>query len=314
MSKNETITFNDEEEGFYQQALSLLNNNLKNKDLSSQQALEKLRFVFDELEKIDPKEASKFFEELKQQDFSFDFGKVLSRATHEQMMLIFKELCKIAQLSKKEISQIQPLFYFVTGALNFSKKHDAEKITTDEFLEYLNLDILVRTAFVREDFPKDLISKLIKYLKQFPDLDFSSTTQLEDVYEEHFLLVTKLKRVVFFPDSEALKSNSNIMEVINSIMTVKEENDGTSIQQYVADVSFDGSADEQDLEKINVILSDFIENEEYVANNRVVFGIVNSIISQDLEGLIQATDEYVRLYLDNASHKENRTLTIEEIG
>ncbi len=312
MSKNETITFNEEEEGFYQQALSLLNNNLKSKDLSSQQALEKLRFVFDELEKIDPKEAGKFFEELKKQDFSFDFGKVLSRATHEQMMLIFKELVKIAQLTKKEISQIQPLFYFVTGALIFSKKHDAEKITTDEFLEYLNLDVLVRTAFVREDFPKDLISKLIKYLKQFPDLDFSSTTQLENVYEEHFLCVTKLKRVVFFPDSEALKSNSNIMEVINSIMTVKEENDGTSIQQYVADVAFDGSADDQDLEKINVILSDFIENEEYVANNRVVFGIVNSIISQDLEGLIQSTDEYVRLYLDKASHKENRILTIED--
>lgn len=312
MSKNETITFNEEEEGFYQQSLSLLNNNLKSKDLSSQQALEKLRFVFDELEKIDPKEASKFFEELKKQDFSFDFGKVLSRATHEQMMLIFKELVKIAQLTKKEISQIQPLFYFVTGALIFSKKHDAEKITTDEFLEYLNLDVLVRTAFVREDFPKDLISKLIKYLKQFPDLDFSSTTQLENVYEEHFLCVTKLKRVVFFPDSEALKSNSNIMEVINSIMTVKEENDGTSIQQYVADVAFDGSADDQDLEKINVILSDFIENEEYVANNRVVFGIVNSIISQDLEGLIQSTDEYVRLYLEKASHKENRILTIED--
>lgn len=312
MSKNETITFNEEEEGFYQQALSLLNNNLKSKDLSSQQALEKLRFVFDELEKIDPKEANKFFEELKKQDFSFDFGKVLSRATHEQMMLIFKELVKIAQLTKKEISQIQPLFYFVTGALIFSKKHDAEKITTDEFLEYLNLDVLVRTAFVREDFPKDLISKLIKYLKQFPDLDFSSTTQTENVYEEHFLFVTKLKRVVFFPDSESLKSNSNIMEVINSIMTVKEENDGTSIQQYVADVAFDGAADEQDLEKINVILSDFIENEEYVANNRVVFGVINSIISQDLEGLIQATDEYIRLYLEQASHKENKSLTIED--
>jgi len=312
MSKNETITFNEEEEGFYQQALSLLNNNLKSKDLSSQQALEKLRFVFDELEKIDPKEANKFFEELKKQDFSFDFGKVLSRATHEQMMLIFKELVKIAQLTKKEISQIQPLFYFVTGALIFSKKHDAEKITTDEFLEYLNLDVLVRTAFVREDFPKDLISKLIKYLKQFPDLDFSSTTQTENVYEEHFLFVTKLKRVVLFPDSESLKSNSNIMEVINSIMTVKEENDGTSIQQYVADVAFDGAADEQDLEKINVILSDFIENEEYVANNRVVFGVINSIISQDLEGLIQATDEYIRLYLEQASHKENKSLTIED--
>ena len=54
MSKNEIITFNEDEESFYQKALSLLNKNLSDKSLKSEEALEKLHFVFDELEKIDP--------------------------------------------------------------------------------------------------------------------------------------------------------------------------------------------------------------------------------------------------------------------
>lgn len=312
MSKNEIITFNEEEETFYQKAMSLLNKNLGDKNLKSQEALERLHFVFDELEKIDPKEAKTFFDEITKQDFSFDFGKVLSRATHEQMISLFKELVKIAKLSKKEISQIQPLYYFITGALIHSKKNDSEKITTNEFLDYLNLDVLVRTAFVREDFSKDLINTLTKYFKKIPLLNLANTTQTEEVSQEHFLNVTKLKRVIFFPDSEELKNNANIMEVINTIMNVTKDVDGTSIQKYVSDILFEGVANEQDLDKINMLVNDFIENEEYVVNNRVVYGIIDAILNADLKSLINYTDEYIRLYLNKASHKESPNLTIED--
>lgn len=312
MSKNEIITFNEDEESFYQKALSLLNKNLSDKSLKSQEALEKLHFVFDELEKIDPKEAKTFFDELTKQDFSFDFGKVLSRATHEQMQILFKELVKIAKLSKKEISQIQPLYYFITGALTHSRKNDAEKITINEFLDYLNLDILVRTAFVREDFPKDLTNHLNKYFKKIPLLDLTNTTQTEEVYQEHFLLVTKLKRLIFFPDSKEVKNNATIMEVINTIMNVTKDVDGTSIQQYVSEILFEGVANSQDLEKIDMIVNDFIDNPEYVSNNRIIYGILDSILNADLENLIKHTDEYIELYLNKASHKENKTLTIED--
>lgn len=312
MSKNEIVTFTEDEDSFYQKALSLLNNNLSDKNLKSHEALEKLQFVFEELEKIDPKEAKNFFDELNKQDFSFDFGKVLSRATHEQMQQLFKELAKISKLSKKEISQIQPLYYFVTGALIHSKKNDAEKITTNEFLEYLNLDILVRTAFVREDFSKDLINHLNKYFNKIPLLNLANTTQTEDVYQEHFLLVTKLKRLIFFPDSQEVKNNTQLMEVINTIMNVTKDVDGTSIQQYVSEILFDGVANAQDLEKIDMIVSDFIDTPEYVSNNRVLYGILDSILNADLESLIKYTDEYIEIYLNQASHKENKTLTIED--
>lgn len=312
MSKDEIITFNEDEESFYQKALSLLNKNLDDKILKSTETLERLHFVFDELEKIDPKEAKTFLEEITKQDFSFDFGKILSHATHEQMLYLFKELSGIAKLTKKEISQIQPLFYFITGALIHSKKNDAEKITTNEFLDYLNLDILVRTAFVREDFSKDLISTLTKYFKKIPLLNLANTTQTEEVYQEHFLNVTKLKRIIFFPDSQELKNNINIMEVINTIMNANKEIDGTSIQKYVSEILFDGTANEQDLEQINLIVNDFIENEEYIVNNRVVYGIIDSILTSNLEKLIKHTDEYIRIYLNAASHKENKNLTIED--
>lgn len=312
MSKKEIITFNEEEETFYQKAMSLLNKNLGDKNLKSQEALERLHFVFDELEKIDPKEAKTFFDEITKQDFSFDFGKVLSRATHEQMISLFKELVKIAKISKKEISQIQPLYYFITGALIYSKKNDFEKITINEFLDYLNLDVLARTLFVREDFSNDLINTLTKYFKKIPLLNLANTTQTEEVYQEHFLNVTKLKRVIFFPDSEELKNNKNIMEVINTIMNVTKDVAGTSIQKYVSDILFEGVANEQDLEKINVLVNDFIENEEYVVNNRVVYGIIDAILNTDLKSLIHYTDEYIRLYLSKALHKESQNLTIED--
>lgn len=312
MSKNEIITFNEDEESFYQKALSLLNKNLSDKSLKSEEALEKLHFVFDELEKIDPKEAKTFFDEITKQNFSFDFGKVLSRATHEQMMSLFKELVKIAKLSKKEIAQIQPLYYFITGALIHSKRNDSEKITTNEFLDYLNLDVLIRTAFVREDFSKDLINNLNKYFKKIPLLNLSNTTQIEEVYQEHFLTVTKLKRIIFFPDSEELKNNQIIMGIINTVMNVTKDIDGTSIQKYVSDILFEGVANEQELEKINLIVNDFVDNEEYISNNKVVYGIIDSILNADLPTLIAYTDEYIRLYLNKASHKENKNLTNED--
>lgn len=312
MSDNETITFNENEENFYQKALSLINNNLSDVNLDSPEVLEKLQFVFDELEKIDPKEAKTFLEDLSKQNHSFDFGKVLSRGTHEQMQTLFKELAKIAKLSKKEISQIQPLYYFITGALIHSKNNDSEQITINEFLNYLNLDILVRTAFVREDFSKDLITHLNKYFKKIPKLDLTNTTQTEDVYQEHFLLITKLKRVIFFPDYNELKNNTTIMDLINTIMNVTSNVDGTSIQQYVSEIMFEGTANAEDLEKINLIVNDFSDNVEYVDNNKIVYGIIDSVISVNLDNLITYTDQYINAYLDKASHKENKNLTIED--
>lgn len=309
---NEIITFNEDEENFYQKALSILNKKFGNNTFKSDEVLERLKFVFEELEKIDPKEAKTFFDDLIKQDFSFDFGKILSRANHEQMLLLFKELVSIAKISKKELSHIQSLYYFITGALIHSKKNDSEKITTNEFLDYLNLDVLVRTAFVREDFSKDLINHLNKYFKKLPLLNLSNTTQTEDVYQEHFINVTKLKRIIFFPDSEELKNNAILMEVINTIMNVNKEIDGTSIQKYVSDILFEGVANEEDLEKINFLVNDFVENEEYVMNNRIVYGITDSILNADLESLIEHTDEYIRIYLNNASHKESPDLTIED--
>lgn len=312
MSNNETITFNEDEENFYQKALSLINNNLSDINLNSPEVLEKLQFVFDELEKIDPKEAKTFLEDLSKQDHSFDFGKVLSRGTHEQMQILFKELAKIAKLSKKEIAQIQPLYYFITGALIHSRNNDFEKITTNEFLNYLNLDILVRTAFVREDFPKDLINHLNKYFKKIPQLNLTNTTQTEDVYQEHFLLVTKLKRVIFFPDSNELKNNTTIMELINTIMNVTNDVDGTSIQKYVSEIMFEGTTNSEDLANINDMVNDFVENPEYIVNNKIIYGIIDSVISVNLENLIKYTDLYISVYLDKASHKENRSLTLED--
>lgn len=312
MSNNETLTFNEDEENFYQKALSLINNNLSNLKLEYPEVLEKLQFVFDELEKIDPKEAKVFLEDLSKENYSFDFGKVLSRGTHEQMQSLFKELVKIAKLSKKEINQIQPLYYFITGALIHSRNNDSEKITINEFLNYLNLDILVRTVFVREDFSKDLINHLNVYFKKLNNIDLTNTTQTEDVYQEHFLLTTKLKRVIFFPDYNEITNNPTIMELINTIMNVTTDVDGTSIQKYVSEIIFDGTPNSEDLTKIDDLVNDFVENNEYIVNNKITYGILDSIISVNLENLIKYTDEYINVYLNNASHKENKTLTVED--
>jgi hypothetical protein len=312
MSKNKMIIFNENEESFYQKAISLLNTTFDNKNLKSQEALEKLHFVFKELEKVDPKEAKNFLNELKKQDFIFNFDKILNYATYQQMQILFKELAKIENLSKKEISQIQPLYYFIIGTLIHTKKNNVEKITTNEFLNYLDLDFLIHIARVKPDLPKNLINYLNKYFKNLPLLDLTNTTQTEEVYHEHSLLVTKLKKLIFSPDLQELKNNSTIMGIINSIMNAKKDVDVTSIQQYVSEILFDGSADEQDLEKINLILNDFIKTPEYVSNNRIIYGILDSILNVDLESLIKYTDEYINIYLNQASHKKNKNLTIED--
>ena len=310
MSKNETLSSDDND--FYKKVLSLLNNEFKETKLTSEDALLKLRSIFNDLNTIDSKESQIFLNELKNQNPSLDFIKILNHGTHEQMMHFFKEIAKLGGLTKKEISQIQPLYHFITGALIYSKKNDSEKITLDELMEYLNLEVLIRTASVREDFPKDLISKLLKYLKQIPDIDFSATQQSDDVYSEHFIFINKLKQLIFFPDSNELQKNDNIMEIINTIMKKPITTDGTAIQNYVSQILFDGAADEEDLNNINIIVSDFIETEEYVANNRVFYGILNSIINQDLDNLIKYTDEYIRIYLNLAKHKDTPELTLED--
>lgn len=312
MSINKKVDFTEDEENFYQKALSLMNNNIVGKDLKSKEALERLHFVFEQLEKIDPKESEKFFNEIRKQDFSFDFVKILTCATHEQAMTIFKELGKISKISKQEISQIEPLYYFITGALIYSKKNDFEKITLDDFLDYLNLDILVRTVFVREDFPANLTKKLYKYLNKIPLLNLSNTRQSEGVCEQHFLNVTKLKRIVFFPSLEEFKNNKIITEVINKIMNVTKEINENSIQKYVTDILFEGVADAKDVEKIDFLVNDFLENEEYLSNNSIVYGMIDSVLSPNLANLIEYTDQYIAIYLKNASHKETQNLTIED--
>jgi hypothetical protein len=309
--------FSSEDEDFYKKALNLLNNKFEG-DLikNSEHALEELRSIFEELDKINPEETKKILNAVKFHSGILDFEVILNQASHENLSILFKEFCKLKKTTKKEFLQLEPLFDFVTGALLFSRKNENKKITWNDFLEYLNLDILIRSSVVRNDFPSKILNKLSKYLKNFPTIDFNRSKQLAEIYENHFILVTKLKSLFLFNNSEEILNNVNIMEVINNIMNLKANaNNGNSIQNYVENILYDGNANEEQIDEINNSLSEFVSDEDLLVNNKVIYQLVSSVASKNYKKFIEATDQYIAHYIKNEKSKQtepSKKLNIED--
>lgn len=293
-------TLTNQEDIFYKKTTELLHSNFHDKDGDNLvEVLEVLRDIFTDFEQMNPQLDGNFKNDLKENSFGvLNYEKIFGQSTHKQLTELFACLCITHNISDDDYAQMQNLFYFVSGALIHSRKNEKIKLTWNHFVEYLNLDVLVRTYHVRTDFPEELRQKLLRYLKTLPHFNLTNSSQENLTYENHFLWTSKMKSVFYFSDEREITNNENLMRTINEIMNFSEPGSEhvPSLRTYVSNLFYDGLVNEEQVQEIDENLSHFIENNVYITCGQVYFNLVDSLIRKDQASFFNATDEYLEIY------------------
>jgi hypothetical protein len=254
-----------QEDIFYKQNIDLLHSNFLDKDgVAASEVLDVLKDIFTELEEKNPPNDSSIGQNPKDHTFGvLDYEKIFSLANHEQLIELFNFLTTLKEVEKNEIAPLEQLYYFISGALLHARKHEKTQLTWNSLVEYLNLDVLVRTYHVRTDFPENLRTSLSKYFKNLPNFNLHSATQEDSTYEAHFLLASKLKSVFYFATEKEITNNTELMNMLNNIMNFQPSDSKIStLRNYVTNIYYNGMANEEQVEEIDDLIEEFTSETE----------------------------------------------------
>lgn len=302
MSSENNIDSNDslsnEEELRYNKIVNLLDKNINSdqNDSSSEPIVESLQVLESLFEELDSINSINNTNSDNTQFGILNYTKIFAQINHKQFIELFQCLCTTKNVDIEEYNQLQPLFYFISGALIHDRKHENLEFHWKNLVDYLDLDVLIRTYNIRKDFPEHLSQKLLRYFNTLPNIELGNSVQEKNTYSHHFALTTKLKNVFYFSNPQEVLENETLINLIDDIMKFVDHNSDNvpELRRYFVNAFYNGLVNEEQAEEIDSLIYDFIEDSDDCGE--IYYDLLDSLTRNDQDAFFNATDRYLEIY------------------